>query len=366
MKVLLCGGGTAGHVMPAIAIGEIIEKAFPGSEIRYVGRSNGDENKAYEKTGKKLYTIDICGIRRSLDTTNIKLVFKLIKSSRIAKRIISEFDPDLIIGTGGYVSFPFVYIGRRMRIKTMLHESNAYPGLVTRVFGPRCDKVLLNLEEAKKHLRKTKNCVTVGNPMRNAFSETTRETARRAYGLKSGDMLIVSFGGSLGSEALNNVIPEFMLNFVASQKQVTHIHATGRKSFEELKRKYPNLCTNHENARLIPYIEDMPTLLKAADIAITRSGAMTLSELIDCATPSILIPSPNVTANHQYENAKHLHKAGAAEIIEEKDLTTANLENTVRKLLSNPKQLRKMSEKAKSLQINDTESKIIKVISDIL
>ena len=149
MRVLLCGGGTAGHVMPAIAMGEIIERAFPGSEIAFGSRSGGAENKAYEASGHKLYTIDVCGMKRSFSINNIKSVFKALNSSRVAKRVIKDFNPDLIIGTGGYVCYPFIKAGVRLGIKTVLHESNVTPGLVTRLLCRKCDKVMLNHEETK-------------------------------------------------------------------------------------------------------------------------------------------------------------------------------------------------------------------------
>lgn len=358
MRILLCGGGTAGHVMPAVAMAEIIEKSFPECIIAFAGRKNGKENDAYKRTGRQLYEIDIQGISRSLSLNNVKSIFKLIKSSRIADRIISEFNPDIIIGTGGYVCFPFIQIGQRKKIKTVLHESNASPGLVTRLLSKRCDKVLLNLDCTKQYLKRTDNVEIVGNPTRNSFNKITKNEAKKALGIQTGQILIVSFGGSLGSEVLNENVCEFINRYTVNNKAIIHIHSTGRSKYDDIISKYPQFSGECQNIRILPYIDDIPTVLTAADIAITRSGAITISELCHSKTPSILVPSPNVTANHQLINALYMQKMGASIVIEEKNLTPDHINEAISELTKNTLKLKSMSDNAYRLYNKKTEESI--------
>ena len=229
-----------------------------------------------------------------------------------------------------------------------MHESNIFPGLVTRILGKGCDKLLLNYEETKSYLKSTKNTVVVGNPIRRSFSLMSKEEARRRLGIRQDEIFIVSFGGSLGAEVMNEAIIDFINNYTISKKRIKHVHVAGRTHYDVLKKKHPDLFKKHTTVEIVPYIEDMPLYLSAADIAITRSGAMTISELCHSATPSILIPSPNVTSNHQYKNAKHLEKAGAAIVIEENDLNGKILYDTVSKLIDDTELMRKMSQRARS------------------
>ena len=366
MRVLLCGGGTAGHVIPAIAMGEIVEKHFEGSIIAFGGREGGDENRAYLKTGHKLYTVDIRGLQRSLSVNNIKSIFKVLKSGRDVMSIIKEFKPDLIIGTGGYVCYPFVRQGQRFGIPTMLHESNAYPGLVTRLLGKRCDRVMLNLEETKNHLKGFKNTAVVGIPTLTEFGTLSKSEARRRLGIQSGEMLIVSFGGSLGAERMNLEIADMISRYEKEKSNVRYIHSTGRSHYSKIKESYPRLFSAAESIKIVPYIENMPILLSAADLAITRSGAITVCELCRSATPAILIPSPNVTANHQYKNAKHAEELGFAEVIEEKDLTAELLHDRISELIQKPKRLEKMSRAARSACSINTEDAVCKLIRELI
>lgn len=366
MRVLLCGGGTGGHVMPAIAIAEIIEKSFDNTVIAFAGRKDGDENMAYLATGHKLYTVDIQGLSRSLSINSIKTVFKAIRSGRFAREAILDFKPDIIIGTGGYVCFPFIRQGQRMRIKTAIHESNVYPGLVTRLLGKRCDKLLLNHEGTLCYLGRNNNAVVVGNPIRSAFSSVKRDKARRRLGVKDGQLLVVSFGGSLGAKVMNECLIDYFSDRIDSGSNIRYIHATGRSYFDKTKADNPLLFLNREDLSIVPYIDDVPTLLTAADLAITRSGAITLSELCASSTPSILIPSPNVSADHQYINAKYMQDNGASVLIEEKDLTPKELKRVITALVNDRDHLRKMRYNAHRLHKDNTNDMIVKEVIDLL
>lgn len=365
MRILLCGGGTAGHVMPAIAISEIVEKHFKNSEIAFAGRSGGDENTAYLSTGKRLYTIDISGIKREISVDNIKSLLKVLKSSRNARNIIKDFKPDIIIGTGGYVCYPFLRQGQRLKIKTAIHESNVYPGLVTRMLGHKCDALMINLDGTRKYLTKTRKIFTVGNPTRTAFSALSKSEARSRLGIKNEEFFIVSFGGSLGAERINYEILKFIDRYVTKHRNIRCVHATGKAHFDKAQQFFPRLLENGCTSIILPYIKDMPTYLTAADLAITRSGAMTVSELSKSATPSILIPSPNVTANHQFFNAQYMQNLGAAILIEEKDLCYDTLVHAVSRLLSSKETLDQMSKSAYRAQPRSTEKNIINVIKEI-
>ncbi len=363
MRILFCGGGTAGHIMPAIAMADIAKEHFKDCEVAFVGRCGGEENRSITKYGHKLFTIDISGISRSVTFSNIFAIIKVIKSGRASKRIIKEYEPDIVIGTGGYVSYPVIKEAQRMKLPTVIHESNAYPGLVTRLLSPKCSEVLLNLEGAKKYLSRTDNVKTVGNPVRREFSLISRAEARRRLHISPSDFLIVSFGGSLGAQRLNEEITRLMNVYSLHTLKTRHIHATGRAYFEEVKEKYPNLANETGKCRIIPYIDDMPTWLSAADVAITRSGAVTLSEIIEAGVPAILIPSPNVTGNHQYENAKFISDGGGALMIEEKELDTDTLIRAIKKIRTDEVRRGELKDGISSFKRRATEEMIVDTIS---
>lgn len=366
MRVLLCGGGTAGHVMPAIAMGQIIERGFPRSKVAYAGRVGGGENKAYEASGRPVYTLDICGLSRSLNINCIKSIIKILKSGRKAREIIKDFKPDIIIGTGGYVCYPFIRQGQRLGIKTVIHESNVSPGLVTKLLHRRCDRVMINLEGTKKHLGNAKNITVVGNPTRSDFGKLSRTEARRKLGIRDTEVLIVSFGGSLGAQILNNTVMDMIKSYAVGDRKIRHIHSTGKAHIDKAKADFPDLFSRADNVKILPYIDDMPTVLTAADLAITRSGAITVSELCRCGTPSILIPSPNVTANHQYVNAEYMRSIGASVLIEERSLTPNKLYSEVRALINDSARMKSMSARARSACRRDTEQTIVSVISEVM
>ncbi len=321
MRIILTGGGTGGHVTPAIAIGEELRSEYPSSEILFIGRRGGKENEAVTAAGIHLETVEIRGLERRLSTDNFKAAVMAVKAYKRSKEIIKEFRPDVIVGTGGYVSWPVVRAGQTLGIATVIHESNVYPGLVTRLLAKRCDKVLLNNSKAAEALR-CADTLTVGNPIRTDFSRISREEARRKLGARQSDTVIVSFGGSGGAEMMNDVVTEVMRKYTATKQSILHIHATGRAYYEKYSGR---IATSDTKSRIMPFIHNMPEMLRAADIAITRCGALTLSELCYVGLPAILIPSPNVTDDHQRKNGEVIAKEGGAVMIEEKDLDTQRL-----------------------------------------
>ena len=330
MRIILCGGGTAGHVTPAIAIAEEIRKSYPTSAILFIGREGGNENRAVQKSDIALRTISLSGLKRSLSPQNIKVISDALKAKRKAKEIIREFNPDIILGTGGYVCWPVIMAGHEFGIKTAIHESNVTPGLTTKILAPFCNLILLGHQESIKKLNSRGKKVVVGNPILQDFKKINRESARKKLGLKDDDLFILSFGGSIGAEKMNDVIIELIENYSSKESKIKHLHATGERYYNNTK--YAKYKTEFLGCKILPYIENMPTHLCAADIVICRCGALTLSEISAAGVPSILIPSPNVSSNHQYKNAKKIYDKGAALLIEEKDLDFNRLKDTVNRL----------------------------------
>ena len=330
MRLLLCGGGTAGHINPAIAVAEELTKSCKDSKVLFVGREDGEENQLVSKAGFSFQTIKIQGIKRSLSLENIARIKLAIKAIDSAGEIIKQFKPDVILGTGGYVCWPVITAGRKMGIPIAIHESNIVPGLTTKLLSKKCDLIFLNQEEAKKHLSKKVKTKTVGNPLRQSFVKTTRKEAREKLKIAENEIMILSFGGSIGAERLNDVIVDVIKKYSSTDKKIKHIHAVGKRYYEKIKTEK----NDYNGCKILPYIDDMATYMKASDIVICRCGSMTLSEVCEAGASPILIPSPNVTANHQYANGKHLEDLGAAIMIEEKNLSTDTLINAINLLKS--------------------------------
>lgn len=364
MKIVFSGGGTAGHVYPAIAMAEEIYEKYPNAEFLFIGREGGEENSAISKAGYPISHIKIEGLKRGLDIRNISVLIKAFSAEGKAKELLSDFSPDVVIGTGGYVSYPVVAAAIRLGIPTLLHESNAVPGLVTRLLSKRVNRVMLGFCECESALPKGAQCIYTGNPVRRDFTKLTRQAARRLLKLSPRDFVIVSFGGSLGAEALNKAVISSML-LEKSFPDIVHIHATGRRYYEEISKEHHELIKN-SRIRILPYIDNMPKLLSAADLAITRSGAITTAELTALALPSILIPSPNVAGNHQVKNARAIEGLGGALVIEERELSKDTVFTAITELHRDRSRLNTMSKNLRG-QITSTERKSpLSVIEELL
>lgn len=338
MKVLLTGGGTGGHVNPALAIADIIKTNIPTAQIAFVGTSRGIENKLVSKAGYKLYHVEISGICRSLSPQNIKTAYRILTSPKKAREIIEEFEPDIVIGTGGYVCWPTVYAAAKLGIPTMLHEANATPGLAVKKLCKKADVIMTNFEYTAKEIKTDKRVISVGMPMRGAFGRVSKEEARKKLGISDKyKHVILSFGGSLGAPMVNSAALDIMEDISSVRDDVYHIHASGSREYQNMLERFrTGGFDTKENLELSEYIYDMPTKMAAADIVICRSGAMTLTELARLGKASILIPSPNVTNEHQLKNANVLGDAGAALVVEEKDFESGKLIDAVDKLIASP------------------------------
>jgi len=367
MHILFAGGGTAGHINPALAIAGHIKNRHPDAVISFIGTSEKLEARLVPEAGYNFYTIDVAGFQRKISVENIKknisAVIKAFTSSRDAKKLLLKLKPDVVVGTGGYVSGPVLREAAKLGIKTAIHEQNAYPGITTKMLAPKADAVMLAMPEAEKYLKLNKKPIITGNPIRETFLSVNREFARAALGIDERPF-ILSYGGSLGADIINKTAAE-VIAWHWKDARYYHYHGTGRSGYEStinlLTEKGVDL-KKAKHLRVTEYINDMGLCMAAADLVICRAGAITLSELEILGKAAILIPSPYVAENHQFHNAMTLKEKGAAEVIEEIDLTGETLINKVSELIGNRQKLKIMGEKAKACAIFDVNERIYSVV----
>ncbi len=363
MRVLMTGGGTGGHVNPAIAIANTIRDKEKDSVIEFVGTKRGIENKLVTKFGYKIHHIEIQGLRRKITLSNVKTAYLTVTSVFKAKKLIKCFKPDIVIGTGGYVCWPVVKAAADMGIPTVLHESNALPGVAVRMLEKYVDIVYTNFEATINRLKHPEKAIRVGNPLIDGFCANQEDVRQTRSGFKK---MILSYGGSLGAMRVNQETMELMKDFSSKHSDILHIHASGaieKSSTEEKFKEYG--LDKYNNLQLVEYIYDMPKKMAAADLVISRSGAMTLSELAMLKKPCILIPSPNVTDNHQYKNAVELEKKGAAVVFEEKDLSKGVLTKAVENLIYDDKRLNQMKKNIAEFAVENTNELIYEGIKKL-
>lgn len=372
MKVLISCGGTGGHINPGLAIADIIKKAYPDAEFLFAGTPNGMESKLVPQAGYKMEHIKVAGFQRSLSLENIgrnaKAVAYLITSGKRAKEIVKGFNPDIAIGTGGYAAGPVIRKAAKMGIPTAIHEQNAYPGVTNRLLSKDVDYVMLTVEEALEYMDKSKFRYSVtGLPVRsNISNRLTKAEARKKLGIND-DFTILSFGGSLGAGCINETMTEAIKWHQGKGLAINHIHGyggMGKDTFPQAM-KAAGIPLKSNRLRITEYITDMDVCLAAADLVVCRSGASTLAELEAAGKASILIPSPIVAGNHQYHNAMVLGKAGAAEVIEQKDASPERIISEIEKLYNDRDKVEVMSASAKGLHLEDTNQRILAVIKEL-
>lgn len=374
LRVLLAGGGTAGHINPALAIAEIIKSHHPDAEFCFAGNPKKLEAKLIPQNGYRFEPIMVEGFQRKINAENIKRNFKamyyLCSTGKQAKRIIKDFKPDLVIGTGGYVSGPIVRKAAQMGIKTAIHEANAFAGVTTKLLSKKVDRIMLTVKETKNLDQSVMSKVVVtGLPVRKAFEEKSRVDAKTELGFSENEICIMSSGGSLGSQVLNENIARLLKWYQDNNIKVNHVHSYGTyEEYSDYVEKLEEQGVNvKNNPRLIikEYI-NMPLCMAAADLVITRCGASTLAELEAVGRGAILIPSPMVAENHQYHNGMVLQNAGAGFVFEEKDLDENTIINKVSELISDPKKLEVLSRNSAELNISDTDDRIYNAIKPLL
>lgn len=360
MRVIFTGGGTGGHLNPAIAIADRVMRMEPDSEILFVGTERGIENKLVPAAGYRLEHVEIQGLRRSLSLSNIKTLWLALTSPGKAKKIIKEFKPDIAVGTGGFVCWPVIRAAASMGIPTALHESNALPGVAVKMLEGCVDVIFTNFEETAKNLRHPEKVIRVGNPLRGDFSELDYKTARDKLGITGKyRTFILSCGGSMGAERINDEVLAFMRDYVAKHRDVYHLHASGAIEYEAAKAKFKEYgLESVSNVKLVEYIYDMPLQMAAADLVINRAGAITISELALLGKPSLIIPSPNVTDNHQYKNAKVLADAGAAVMLQESELAPGVFTRTVESIITDRAKMASMKENFSKFAIKNADLRI--------
>ncbi|MBR4554321.1 MAG: UDP-N-acetylglucosamine--N-acetylmuramyl-(pentapeptide) pyrophosphoryl-undecaprenol N-acetylglucosamine transferase [Ruminococcus sp.] len=374
LRVLLAGGGTAGHINPAMAIAEIIKEHHPDAEFCFAGNPNKLEARIVPQAGYRFEPIKIEGIQRHLSAENVKRNVKamhyLIHSGRRAKQIIRDFKPDLVIGTGGYVSGPVVRKAAKMGIKTAIHEANAFAGVTTKLLSKQVDKIMLTVAETKNLDESVKSkAVVTGLPVRRAFERKTKQEARRELGFSDDDIVILSAGGSLGSKTINDTVEKLLKWYQDNGKDICHIHSYG--TYKDYAGYVDKLEADgvkvKGNKRLIvsEYV-NMPLSLAACDLVITRCGASTLTELEAVGRGAILIPSPMVAENHQYHNGMVLQNAGAGFVFEEKTLTETTVIDKVAELIDEPQRMADLSANAAALYISDTNDRIYDTLRPLI
>lgn len=374
LRVLLAGGGTAGHVNPALAIAEIIKLHHPDAEFCFAGNPNKLEAKLIPQNGYRFEPIMVEGFQRKLNAQNIKrnvkALYYLCSTGKQAKKIIKDFKPDLVIGTGGYVSGPIVRKAAQMGIKTAIHEANAFAGVTTKLLSKKVNKIMLTVKETKNlEASVMSKTVVTGLPVRKAFELKSKAEAKSELGFAENEICILSSGGSLGARVLNENIARLLKWYQDNNVKVNHIHSYGTYAgysnyVESLEEQGVNV---KNNKRLIvkEYI-NMPLCMAAADLVITRCGASTLAELEAVGRGAILIPSPMVAENHQYHNGMVLQNAGAGFVFEEKDLKENTIIDKVSELISEPEKLERLSENAAALNIRDTDDRIYNAIKPLI
>lgn len=370
MKILIACGGTGGHINPALAIAEILARKFPKARFLFVGTPDGMEAELVPEAGYEMEFVEAAGFKRKLSAENVRKNIKaaelLFASGSKSKEILRSFQPDLAIGTGGYASEPILHAAQQLHIPTAIHEQNAYPGVTNKLLARKADAVMLNFEEARQYFPHHAPIFVTGLPVRGGIKGHSREEARQKLSITQ-DMTILSFGGSQGAKAINDVMPRVMAWHLKSDMRIAHIHAYGKNGRESFPAALRELgIENDPRLRVSEYIHDMEYALSAADLIISRAGASTLSELEAAGRASVLIPYPAATENHQYYNAKVLSDAGAAYLVQQQDLTEQALEKIIKEFYESPQKRAEMERAAAGLFRTDTDERIAEVLGNLL
>lgn len=371
MNVVFTCGGTGGHIYPAIAVANLLRQRKPDAQILFIGAEDGMENKLVPREGYRLETLKISNFQRKLTPAamwhNATTLVHMSGAFRKVRRILREFRPDVIVGTGGYASFPALKMGAKLKIPTAVHESNAVPGLTTRMVERSVDRIMVSFEDSRNHYSAPERVIVTGTPVREAFLFTEKQAARKALGLDERP-LVVSCWGSLGAREMNKKIARFMLRECEDGEPFSHIHATGSFGWRwmpEYVRELGVSLESHPAVDMREYIYDMPTVMAAADLIICRAGAATISEVAASGTPCIMVPSPNVTDNHQEKNARVLESHGAAVVLRESECDGDVLYETAKQILSDSARCREMTSAAHALAVVDAAERIYQTVLEL-
>lgn len=362
MKVIIAAAGTGGHINPGIAIANKIKQEEKKSEIIFIGTTRGLENDLVPRAGYELKTIDAYGLSKNISIDNMKKMYKTLKGFGEARRIVKEFNPDIVIGTGGYICGAVITAAKKNNIPTILHESNAFPGKAVKFLAKKTDTILVGFKDAAERIKSNKNIVFTGTPVKirkKEYSVDEKNNIINKMGLNPSKPIILIFGGSQGAQKINETIIGIIKNRLNKDYQL--MWATGPKQYDIIKGELEDAHINInkiDNAKIVPYIYEMEEAMNISDVIVARSGAMTITEISNLGKPSILVPLPNVSNNHQLYNAKVLENIGAAKIILNNELNAEILNLTIEKIILDKNNIKRMGENALKVSTKDVENKI--------
>ncbi|WP_439426057.1 undecaprenyldiphospho-muramoylpentapeptide beta-N-acetylglucosaminyltransferase [Oenococcus alcoholitolerans] len=365
MRIIVSGGGTGGHIYPGLALIDSLLKHEPDSQILYVGSFRGLEGSIVPKTGIEFKQLAVQGFSRSLSLNNFKTISMFLKAVRASKKIIAEFKPDIVLGTGGYVSGAVLYAAQRLKIPTVINEQNSIAGMTNKFLSRGADKIAISFPHAAGQFPKSKVVMT-GNPRGQQVVESSKAATFSLTELKLDPKkpTALIFGGSGGALRINQAVIGFAHRF-SKNKDLQVIFVSGKKYYPSVKKEFDKLG-RLDNVRLLPYLDNMDQVLPRISLLVCRSGATTLAEITSLGIPSILIPSPNVTANHQEKNARQLETVGACEVITEDQLSAAKLYHDMTEILSDESKLNQMGQAAKKLGHPDAADRLYALLVEVI
>lgn len=371
MNFLFTCGGTAGHINPALAVAGRLREIVPDCGILFVGANGKMETDLVPRAGYDILTVEVTNLHRSLKPSeiayNIKSLSNVVSATRAAKKIVQDFQPDVAIGTGGYVCYPVLKAAAQLGVPTVVHESNAVPGLTTKMLADVVDRIMVGFEESRQHYSDPGRVAVTGTPVRGAFSACPKAEAKSRLGLPVDKPLVVSVWGSLGARYMNETMTD-VIALACAESAFTLIHSAGKLGYERMAAALAEKCSKDPKAcgmDVRPYIYDMPLVMDAADLVLCRAGASTLAELTCIGKPAILVPSPNVTNNHQERNARVLERAGGARVLLEGEFTAETFYAAVCELLNDPQQLSEMGANMKAAGVPDATERIAETILEL-
>ncbi|PZD93889.1 undecaprenyldiphospho-muramoylpentapeptide beta-N-acetylglucosaminyltransferase [Paenibacillus sambharensis] len=366
MKVVLTGGGTGGHIYPAVAIGRQLQREEPGTELLYIGTGRGLESRIVPELGIPFEAVDITGFRRKLSLDNIKTIIRFVIGVRRARGLLRRFKPDVVIGTGGYVCGPVVYAAAKLGIPTVIHEQNVDPGLTNKFLSRYADTVAVSFEESLSRFGSRSKVLHTGNPCATNVLHADRAKGFKSLGIPEGSRLVLFVGGSRGAKAFNDTMVE-MAPQLDEIPGVQFVFVTGETYYEKTSGRIASLKgVPSDRLHIVPYLNNMAEVLAASSLVVSRSGASSLAEITALGVPSILIPSPNVTGNHQEPNARSLADAGAAVMILERDLTGQKLLAEIGGIVGREDRLQAMGEAARKLGMPQSANVIASEIKTLI
>jgi UDP-N-acetylglucosamine--N-acetylmuramyl-(pentapeptide) pyrophosphoryl-undecaprenol N-acetylglucosamine transferase len=364
LRIIVSGGGTGGHIYPAMALIKRLKERDMIEDVLYVGTENGLESKIVTREGIDFKTIKISGFKRKLTFENVKVMNMFFSSIGKSKKIIREFNPDIVVGTGGYVSSAVVYAAHQLKIPTVIHEQNTIAGVTNKFLGHFVDRIAIAFHQAENQFSEKKKIVFTGNPRAQEAAAIEKNDRLKDFDLDPNKSTVLIFGGSRGAEPINRAVIGSLPEFLNSDFQLLFV--TGRVHFDSVMKRVDQEYVDAENISILPYIDNMPEILPDLKLIVGRSGATSIAEITALGIPAIFIPSPYVTHDHQTINAKSVAANGAAKVIPEVDLTAEKLYQSISEILTNPDIQSKMSALSKDIGVPDASDKLIEVLTSLV